>query len=284
MDTINSVSLLAPAKLNLTLKVFGKRPDGYHHIRSLMAPVSLYDEVTVSRAPEGIRVEADRGDVPAGPSNSCAKAAALFLAWAGEPGGARIRIRKRVPMEAGLGGGSSDAAATFRGLIALTGKEPPPETLCGMAAKVGADVPFFLAGGAAWAEGIGERLTPVEWTVPFHAVVVKPAFGLPTPEGYARLGRQPGEAPEGEGYDAPRDWDGLAGCVSNDFEEAWADRYPQIGAIKDELRAAGAAAAAMTGSGSAVFGLFRDEEGARRAQGALSRIADGRTVFLARNI
>jgi 4-diphosphocytidyl-2-C-methyl-D-erythritol kinase len=277
------VSLLAPAKLNLTLKVFGKRPDGYHHIRSLMVPVSLYDEVSVSSIPAGIEVEADRDDVPAGPGNSCGKAASLFLAWAGVPGGARVRIRKSIPSEAGLGGGSSDAAATFRGLAALTGREPSPGKLLEMAAKVGADVPFFTGGGAALAEGIGERLTPVPWRVPFHAVIVKPPFGMPTPEGYARLRREPGGPPPDEPFETPRDWEGLVRCVGNDFEDAWAGERPEIGGIKRRLLGAGAAAASLTGSGSAVFGLFRDEEGAEKARCGLSREGIG-TVFLARDI
>jgi 4-diphosphocytidyl-2-C-methyl-D-erythritol kinase len=278
-----SVSFLAPAKLNLTLKVFGKRPDGYHHIRSLMVPVSLYDEVTVSEGPAGIEVESDRPGVPSGAGNSCGKAAALFQAWAGAPGGVRVRIRKSIPMEAGLGGGSSDAAATLKGLAALTGKEPPRDVLLDMAAKVGADVPFFTVGGAALAEGIGEKLTPLAWSVPFHAVIVKPPFGMPTPEGYARLRRGPGDPPAGHAFEPPGDWEELAGCVDNDFEEAWAGVYPQVDAIKRQLLDAGAGAAAMTGSGSAVFGLFRDEEGAGKALGTLSRDG-GNTVFLVRNI
>ncbi len=280
---INSVSFLAPAKINLTLKVFGKRPDGYHHIRSLMVPISLCDTVTVSAIPEGIRVESGRGDVPSGAGNSCGKAAALFMAWAGAPSGVHVRIRKVIPMEAGLGGGSSDAAATLKGLIALTGKAPPPDLLRAMAAKVGADVPFFTVGGAALAEGIGEMLTPVDWAVPFHAVVVKPPFGMPTPEGYARLRREAGDPPGRGDYSPPRDWDELAACVGNDFEGAWADTRPQVGEIRKKLLEAGAEAAAMTGSGSALFGLFRDEAGARRAQGALA--CDGQnTVFRVRSI
>ncbi len=191
----SAVSFLAPAKLNLSLQVFGKRPDGYHHIRSVIVPVSLYDDVTVEEAPAGISVECDAPGVPTDAANNCHKAAALFLAWAGTPAGVRIRIRKAIPAESGLGGGSSDAAAALKGLIALTGKHPPPEALLAMAVRVGADVPFFLPGGAALVEGFGERLTPLPWNVPFHAVIVRPAFGLSTREGYARLGREPGDPP-----------------------------------------------------------------------------------------
>jgi len=103
----SAVSFLAPAKLNLSLQVFGKRPDGYHHIRSVMVPVSLYDDVTVEEAPAGISVECDAPGVPTDAANSCHKAAALYLAWAGTPPGVRIRIRKAIPAESGLGGGAT---------------------------------------------------------------------------------------------------------------------------------------------------------------------------------
>jgi len=283
----SAVSFLAPAKLNLSLQVFGKRRDGYHHVRSVMVPVALYDEVTVEEAPGGIRVECDAPGIPTDAANSCHKAAALFLAWAGTPAGVRIRIRKTIPAESGLGGGSSDAAASLKGLIALTGKHPPPEALLAMAVRVGADVPFFLPGGAALAEGIGERLTPLAWNVPFHAVIVRPAFGLPTREGYARLGREPGDPPPRGPVPSFRTFPEVAAVVRNDFEAAWGPSHPEIAAIKRELTFAGAAAAGLSGSGSAVFGLFTSEVAAREARGKLSACGGagkGRTVFVARSV
>jgi 4-diphosphocytidyl-2-C-methyl-D-erythritol kinase len=281
------VSFLAPAKLNLSLQVFGKRPDGYHHIRSIMAPVSLYDDVTVEEASAEISVECDAPGVPTDAANSCHKAAALFLAWAGAPGGVRIRIRKAIPAESGLGGGSSDAAAALKGLIALTGKHPPPETLLAMAVRVGADVPFFLPGGAALVEGFGERLTPIPWNVPFHVVIVRPAFGLSTREGYARLGREPGDPPPRGCIPSFRTFSDLAAVVRNDFEAAWGPSHPEIASIRRELASAGAAAAGLSGSGSAVFGLFTSESAAREARGKLSAGDDGgkgRRLFVARSI
>ena len=281
------VSFLAPAKLNLSLQVFGKRPDGYHNIRSVMVPVSLYDEVTVEEAPAGICVECDAPGVPTDAANSCHKAAALFLAWAGAPAGVRIRIRKTIPAESGLGGGSSDAAAALKGLIALTGKHPPPDTLLAMALRVGADVPFFLPGGAALVEGIGERLTPLPWNVPFHAVIVRPAFGLSTREGYARLGREPGAPPPRGPVPTFRTISEVAAIVRNDFEAVWNPARPEIGGIRRELASAGAAAAGLSGSGSAVFGLFTSEGAAREAGRKLSAGGDGgkgRRVFVARSV
>jgi len=283
----SAVSFLAPAKLNLSLQVFGKRPDGYHNIRSVMVPVSLYDEVTVEEADAGISVECDAPGVPTDAANSCHKAAALFLAWAGTPAGVRIRIRKAIPPESGLGGGSSDAAAALKGLIALTGKHPPPEALLAMAVRVGADVPFFLPGGAALVEGIGERLTPLPWNVPFHAVIVRPAFGLSTREGYARLGREQGDPPPRGNVPSFRTFTDVAAAVRNDFEEAWGPSHPEIAAIRRELLSAGAGAAGLSGSGSALFGLYASERLAREARRKLSGSDDGgtgRRVFVARSV
>jgi 4-diphosphocytidyl-2-C-methyl-D-erythritol kinase len=284
---VSAVSFLAPAKLNLSLEVFGKRPDGYHHIRSVMVPVSLYDEVTVEETSSGIAVECDAPGVPTDASNTCHKAASLFLAWAGIPQGVRIRIRKTIPAESGLGGGSSDAAATLKGLISLTGKHPPREALLAMAARTGADVPFFLPGGAALVEGFGERLTPLPWTVPFYAVIVRPAFGLSTREGYARLARDPGDPPSHGHVPSFRTFSDVAAVVRNDFEAAWGPSFPEIAAIRRELVAAGAAAAGMSGSGSAVFGLFPSEGAALAARDLLEAGGGGGTggqLFVARSV
>jgi 4-diphosphocytidyl-2-C-methyl-D-erythritol kinase len=283
VNATRGFSFLAPAKLNISLRVFGKRPDGFHHIRSIMVPVSLYDEVTVEESDAGIRITADAAFVPTDAANTCHRAAELFMAWAGEPKGIRIRIKKRIPAEAGLGGGSSDAAATLKGLIALTGRIPPRETHLELAVGVGADVPFFTQGAPAMAEGIGERLTPVEWRVPFHALIVKPPFGLSTHEGYARLRREKGEPPEDAEIPVFRGWEDLVPAVSNDFEAAWEGARPEIGSIKKELLAAGARAAGLSGSGSAVFGLFGSAEAALGARGMLSR-GNGRKLFVAQNI
>lgn len=283
MNASSAVSFLAPAKLNISLRVFGKRPDGFHHIRSVMVPVSLYDEVTVEEAPSGISVEVDDPAVPRDLRNSCHRAASLFREWAGAPEGARIRIRKVIPAEAGLGGGSSDAAAALKGLITLTGKSPPPETLVSIAAAVGADVPFFTLGRPALVEGFGEIVTPLEWKVPFCAVIVKPPFGLPTREGYERLGRAAGGPPRREDPPSFREWEDLVSAVENDFEHAWDDVRRDIPGIREELKNAGASAAGLSGSGSAVFGLFRNEGEARRAERALAN-QNGRRLFVVRNI
>lgn len=283
MTASAGVSFLAPAKLNISLKVYGKRPDGYHNLRSVMVPVTLYDEVTVEECPAGIEVEPGDPDLPAGEGNTCHRAATRFLEWAGKEGGVRVRVRKRIPSEAGLGGGSSDAAAAFKGLAALTGKTPPPATLREMAAGVGADVPFFTLGVPALVEGAGDRLTSIEWKVPFFALIVKPSFGIPTAEGYARLGRGPGAPPGEEPVPSFRTWKDVVSAVGNDFEKSWESDRPEIGKIREELLAAGAEAAALTGSGSAVYGLFSRPEDACKAEGELAK-GEGRRLFIVRNI
>ena len=207
----------------------------------------------------------------------------MFRDWAGAPAGVRVRIRKNIPSQAGLGGGSSDAAATLKGLIALTGKSPLPETLLALAAAVGADVPFFTLGVPALVEGSGDQLTPVEWKIPFVALIVMPPFGLSTREGYERLGREPAAPPEGEDPPYFREWSDLATAVGNDFESAWEHERREIPAVKRELREAGAEAAALTGSGSAVFGLFRSEKDAQRAKHAMGN-GRGRKLFIVRNV
>lgn len=283
MNKNTGFSFLAPAKINITLKVFGRRSDGFHNIRSVLLPVSLHDEVTVEEAGSGICVTSDDPSVPGGRSNTCHRAAELFMEWAGAPKGVHIRIRKAIPSQAGLGGGSSDAAAAFRGMMALSGRVPPKETLMRMSAEIGADVPFFTLNIPVLAEGFGERLTPVDWRVPFFALIVKPPFGMSTREGYERLGRAAEDPPPETDVPAFLDWEDVIEAVSNDFEDAWMGTHPEIGEIKGELLSAGAKAAGLSGSGSAVFGLFDSAEAAHSARGMLSR-EDGRKLFVARNI
>ncbi len=244
--------------------------------------------MTVEETPGGgIVVECDAPGVPTDAANSCHRAASVFREWAGLPAGVRVRLRKGIPSEAGLGGGSSDAAATLKGLCAVAGKYPSGQELLDMAARVGADVPFFTLGSAALVEGFGDSVTPIPLRMTFHAVIVLPSFGLSTREGYERLRRGAMEAPPRGGVPSFRDLAGLAASVRNDFEEAWAPVCPEIGRIKGELSAAGALAAGLSGSGSAVFGLFASAEG---ASGALGRIRTnagdgrGRRCFVARSI
>ena len=189
MNSGNATAVLRSyAKVNLTLDVLGTRPDGYHAIESVMQSISLHDTITVEvgGAP-GIRVECDMPGIPTDERNLAHKAAAMFFEDLCTTPKVDIRIEKRIPPEAGLGGGSSNAAAALRGLSDLLGLSVSHEELCDLAAQVGSDVPFFLTGGAAFVRGRGEDVQPLPDIRPWWLVVVKPPFGVSTAWTYRRL-------------------------------------------------------------------------------------------------
>ena len=240
------------AKINLTLGVRCKRADGYHELDMLMQTIGLYDSVTVERAAD-ITVTSVGAMLPY--NNTMRKAAEYYAALTGH--GANIRVVKRIPAQAGLGGGSADAAAVLRALDRLYG-EVDPGTMREIALKVGADVPFCYRGGLCRAEGIGEILTPVRG-MRLHTVIVKPAEGISTKALFDAL-TLPRKMPDtlsavralSEG-----NLDALSACIFNALEEPAVRLVPEIAALKERLMDNGAVKACMTGSGSAVFGLFR---------------------------
>ena len=186
-----SLTVLAPSKLNLSLDVCGVLPNGYHELRSVMQAIDWCDEITVALAPEaGIRLTCD-GGIPADERNLAHRAAALFFEFTGQQQGCVIDVKKHIPAEAGMGGGSSDAAAVLRALNELTGTAVSEPDLLALAAKIGADVPFFLIGGTVLATGIGTDLTPLPPLPDCTFVVVRPTGGVSTPEAYRRLDGAP---------------------------------------------------------------------------------------------
>ncbi len=255
-----------------------------------MQAIDLCDEVEVSLGGRGVRVSCDHPGVPAGPLNIAHRAAAAFLAASRRPPGVRIRITKRIPPGAGLGGGSSNAAAVLRALAALTGDTAAGRRLPALARRLGADVPFFLFGDTAVAAGIGERLTPAEIAFPLWLAVVYPGVSVSTAWAYGRLdalrsARRRRRAPAW----TRRRFAGLEDLVRflhNDLEEVAMGAYPVIGSAREALLAAGARGALMTGSGSAVFGLFPGEEEARAAARRIRRTGRPRgwRVFVARGL
>lgn len=256
----------AYAKINLTLGVRCKRTDGYHELDMLMQTVSLHDSVTVAKASD-ITVTATGMLLPY--NNTMRKAAEYYSALTGH--GAHIRVMKRIPAQAGLGGGSADAAAVLRALDRLYG-DVDPGTLKEIALKVGADVPFCFRGGLCRAEGIGEVLTPIRG-MQLHFVIVKPAEGVSTKALFDAL-TLPRKMPDT--LSAVRalsqgDLDGLSSCIYNALEEPAIRLVPEIAALKERLEENGAVKACMTGSGSAVFGLFRT---AAEAEAAAGRMQD----------
>lgn len=270
----------AYAKINLTLGVTGKRADGYHTLDSLMLTTSLADDVTVTRSREVI-VTATGMLLPY--RNTLRAAAERYRALTGR--GARIHVYKHIPAEAGLGGGSADAAAVLRAMQRLYG-EVEERDLYEIALRVGADVPFCLKGGLCRARGIGELLEPLPLGAPLHLVIAKPAAGVSTKALFSAL-TLPQPQPEtarAVAALANGDAEALAPLLFNALEESAVSLVPQIRRLGDALLALGALGARMTGSGSAVFGLFSSGETASRAAAAMETHADCAFAAAARSV
>lgn len=256
----------ACAKVNLTLGVTGRRSDGYHTLDSLMVTTDLCDDVTVTRCREVI-VTCTGMFLPY--RNTLRAAAERYRALTGR--GARIHVYKRIPAEAGLGGGSADAAAVLRGMQRLYG-EAEERDLYDIALRVGADVPFCLQGGLCRAQGVGEVLTPFRLGAPLHLVLAKPAAGVSTRALFERL-NLPQPLP-----DTARAMAALSGgdvralgpLLCNALQAEAEALVPEIGTLRQRLLALGALGACMTGSGSAVFGLFETAEAAAAACAAIA--------------
>lgn len=272
------VHLRAPAKVNLRLEIVGRREDGYHLLRTWIYPISLWDELVVQRG-EGLEVSCDHPEIPK--EDLCFKAARLFFEELGLRGGARIELKKGIPVGAGLGGGSSDAAAVLKALRLLWAPELPMEELMKVAAKVGADVPFFLVGGAACMGGIGEELIAPLPPLDLWLVLVHPGEPLSTAEVY-RL--------HGEGLTTPRGRNSIFSKLPpkrweeflyNALEEVAQRLRPSIGELKELLLREGAQGVSMSGSGPTVFGIFNYHQQARRCYERLKGEEDWQ-VFLVR--
>ena len=263
-----SLRILAPAKINLFLRVTGRRADGYHSLISRMQKLTLFDELILERLSVGIELRCPDGRSPEGPENLVHRAAALFLAKRPEAGGVRITLTKNIPAAAGLGGGSSDAAAALCGLNALHGAPLTEDALAALGLELGADVPFFVQQApAALAEGVGERLRPAPSLRDCFVLLVNPGFPVSTAWVYRNLDftRLPHEASFPDSQDAGwREMVRAGGCV-NDLETVTPCRYPVVAEVKAAMRAQGAALALMSGAGPTVFGLFADRAAAETA-------------------
>lgn len=271
--------IAAPAKINLWLRVLGRRGDGYHAVRTLFQAIDLADEVTVTRGGSGVAVRVSGADVGPERENLAYRAAAAFLEAAGDEVGARVELIKRIPAGAGLGGGSSDAAAVLRCLAALSPAPPDPVELARLGAVLGSDVPFFLCGSPlALAEGRGEVLTPLPPLPVRHLVVSLPRVHVATADAYRALERGPltrdARSPSNAGDarpEAPADWRDVPERLANDFESVVVARHPEIARSIEALRRAGASGALLSGSGAASFGLFDGRAQAEQAAVTLTR-------------
>ena len=264
-----AVRLPAFAKINLCLHVMGRRPDGYHELRTIFQAIGLHDtlEVTLSSQP-GISLEIDDPALPSGPENLVYRALERIAKEIDYSRGIKARLEKRIPVARGLGGGSSDAAAALIAMLRLTGKKLPLEVLLETGSSLGADVPFFLFGGRAMAVNRGDEIYPLPDLPQRTILIVSPReIGVSTKEAYQWLSSELTTRSE------PRKiWGFCALCwsrqeagLSNDFEAPVFRRHPRLGEIRDGLLKRGAADAALAGSGSAVFGIYRNPAQARRA-------------------
>jgi 4-diphosphocytidyl-2-C-methyl-D-erythritol kinase len=267
---MDSLTLFAPAKINLRLDVLSRRPDGYHELRMIMQQLELGDEVTISRqTASGISVICNRTGIPDGPANIAWRAARALLDRYGRDDGLLITIVKNIPVAAGLGGGSSDAAAVLMGVNRLLELGCSNEELMELGVKLGADVPFFIYGPRAVAEGIGEKLTPLEQMPELWVVLVNPNVPVSTAWAYKNLQLTSKKIND----ILPRSFEDVpAVCVmmANDLETVTIPAFPVIGEIKERLLAQGALGAMMSGSGPTVFGIFAGEAVARQAAELLS--------------
>jgi len=261
----------APAKINTCLHVLGKRPDGYHELAMLMQPVSLYDDITID-CDSGSRVQVDCPGVemPADSENITALAARALLAEAGLEQAVSIRVEKNIPVAAGLGGGSSDAATVLTGLNEMLDLGFSNKKLMQIGVTLGADVPFFVCGGSAWATGIGDRLEKVDSMPDLWYVLVNPGVAVSTAWVYGNLVlTSPGDADKLRKF--PRTAEDFVRLLHNDLEPVTMRRYPVVGEIKQRLMESGAIGSLMSGSGPTVFGVFNSEESARNAASQLGK-------------
>lgn len=269
----DTLHIASPAKVNLSLEVLEKRPDGYHNIHTLLMAISLCDEVVISRQ-DAPRVDLDvDGGAPEGPENLVYRAAEAVRQRSGGDSGLSIRLVKRIPMQAGLGGGSSNAAAALRGSAKLLGFEGD---ILELASGLGSDVPFFLCGGLAEGRGRGEELEAVRSGMELYLLLVKPECGVPTGWAYEELDRRGDTRRTGrtEGVrEALEQGDRalLVERLSNDFEDVVLRRFSEIRELRDRLLESGAEAALLCGSGSALLGVYPS---AAEAEAAAAGFAD----------
>jgi len=263
----------APAKINLGLHVLRKRADGYHDVATVLHRIGWADRLTAAPA-DALTMTCSDPALPTDVDNLCLQAAQRLQAAFDVAQGARLHLDKRVPYGAGLGSGSSDAATTLQLLDDLWGLDAAPEELHAIAAQIGADVPFFLDGPAALATGRGDELTPLQdaggtpYAMPYALVVVVPDVHIATPEAYGLVTPRASGRPDPGGVVRSNELARWRAELVNDFEKPVVDAYPAVGLARDLLDEAGAGYVALSGSGSAVYGVFEQARAAQAAEEA----------------
>lgn len=287
---MHSVEVETFAKINLTLDVIDRRTDGYHNLMTVMQSVSLSDRVTLQTLDEtGIRISCTVPGIPLDRRNTAFRAAEQFLASAGIETGVAISLDKRIPIAAGLAGGSSDAAGVLAGLSVLHPNRLERKQVFAIAAEVGADVPFCLTGGTVLCTGIGDIMTPLTPLGDWPVILIKAPFGISTPEVFRRYDdRQAFRRPEHESFLSAleqSDWQQMSCVAGNALESVVFQTHPQLMSIKKQLIAAGALFAQMSGSGPTMFGVFADLTAQNNAILHLRSLsASGYSLFTARMV
>lgn len=286
------ITLDANAKINLTLDILGLREDGYHEVAMVMQEVSLHDTLSLKKTEAGIQlsitIEGQKGTLPADETNLCWKAAALMQQEYGLTGGVSMELVKRIPMAAGLAGGSADAAAVLKGMNQLYKLEISEERLCELGARLGSDIPFCLLGGTMLAEGRGEKLTRLPDFPETFVVLAKPEVGVSTAWAYKTYDA---------GYDGPHpdneamlaaigagSLDRAAGLLCNVLEGVTVRKHAIIDSYKQTMLQQGALASMMSGSGPTVFGLAGDEASAGKIAAAIRALDAGAAVYVAKTV
>ncbi|MDE0160056.1 MAG: 4-(cytidine 5'-diphospho)-2-C-methyl-D-erythritol kinase [Candidatus Dadabacteria bacterium] len=253
---MSSVKLLSPAKVNLFLRVLGKRPDGYHELQSIAQPVSLFDEISLSVEPgEGSSLSCSGREMPSGNDNLAVAACHLYLGEAGVRKKVSIGIKKNIPIGAGLGGGSSNAATVLVGLNRVLGKFTDRDLLR-MAASLGADVPFFVRSTSSFIEGVGERVEMLSDFPLFHYVILFPRKSLSTREVYENWERPEPPPEKVDPVSLAERFRGVDFPLENGLEAAVFAVFPEILSLKEIFRSLGARFVLVSGSGSSVFSVF----------------------------
>ena len=263
------IQIQSYAKINWTLDVLFKRDDGYHELRTIYQTVSLHDQLRITETDDPIEIVCEDARVPCDETNLAFKAAALLRDATGTSKGSRIEIEKFIPVAAGLGGGSSNAAATLLGLVKLWQIEIDDRELAHIAAALGSDVPFFLVGGTALGVGRGEEVSSVEQLHCEHLLLVNPGFAVSTRDAYQKLSRL---TRSDAAFNIPlallaaKGISGLPLGARNDLEDAVLAAHPEIAEVKRRLSSLGARHAQMSGSGATVFGVFDNSQTTEQAE------------------
>jgi len=269
------LTVKAPAKINLFLEIIGKRPDGYHNLETVMQTINLYDELSFETAEGGISLECSDKALSAGGDNIVYRAAAALKERYGIRKGVRIYLKKEIPMGAGLGGGSSDAAATLKTLVQMWQIDIKDKELKAIASKLGADVPFFLTGGTALCEGIGDIVTPLAKIKNMLIILANPGFGVPTAQVYKKIkfpltNQRKVDKIQTLIYDGSFDLKGAFESCFNRLEEFVFPDYPEIAEIKRVLTELGCASF-MSGSGATVYGILGSQSQSETIQSKLQK-------------